>query len=235
MKEDLIEEIWQRAPEVPPMSEQQLLMELEPRAKRGSRALLTQAWCYLILQAGTLLLASLNIATYRADPVMLSVEIGLVVLALVFGAYGVHIHGEIRRLDRRDENLEASLRSRLTFYRSNAKAWMWLAALSLCAFSFALNSFIENVDGHYPINKPLVFILIQVAMVLIAVLALSMTHGPQLHEVRAVLEDLQAQRLDRTLAVDRERERISRWSVLLVVALSIFAALGAWLAWRGMS
>ena len=112
---------------------------------------------------------------------------------------------------------------------------MWLAALSIVGFSFALNSFIDNVDGTYRINKPVVFVGVQVAMLLFLVASFRIAHAPILSELRAALGDLEAQVLDRTQRVEQDLARWKRLRVILVIALTAFLALGAWLAWRGVS
>ena len=133
-----------------------------------------------------------------------------------------------------DETLAAALRRRITFYRTNSTTWMWLAALSLAALGFAINSLIDNVDGTYRINKPLVFVGVQVAMVLFLVASFHVAHEPILGELRAALGDLEDQVLDRTRRVERDQARWKSLRIALVVALAVLLALGAWLAWRGL-
>ena len=230
MNEDLIERIWQEAPEEQPMSQAQLVAVLEPRVARSSRVLQNQVRAFLFLQMVTLLLAGANLFGYRSNPVMLGVEAAIAVGALALAAYGVRLHGEVCRLDRRDETLVASLRHKLTFYRKVATTWMWLTALSVAAFTFALNSLIDNTDGSYVINHPPVFAGVQVAMVLLIFVSFRVAHEPRLREMRAVLSDLEAQILDRTETVDGDLQRLRMWQLALVVLLTALLALGVWVA-----
>jgi len=234
MNDELIKRLWHSQEEEQPMSETALLTALEPRAKRGSRALNHLAWLYLAIQVSTLVLAGANLVVYRSNATMLVVEGGLVLAALGFAAFGVHMHGEVRRLDRRDESLKVGLRQRLSFYRTNTTVWLWLMAFSTAAFSFALNSFIDGTDGHYAINKPLVFVGTNVATVLIVYLSFRMSLDPHLREARAILEDLEAQQLGKTTGLDRELANYRKWWLALVVFLAATAGLGAWLFWRGL-
>ena len=215
------------------MSLGQLTALLEPRVERGSRNLLHLVWTFLAVQMATLILGGANLVGYRSNPVMLAVEAGVVLAALGFAAYGVNLHGKVRRLERMDETLESALRRRLAFFSSYASTWMWIAAFSLVVFTFALNSLIDNADGNYPINKPAVFVGVQVAMVLGLVVSFYLAQEPRSRELRAVLADLEAQVVDRTEAVDRELERGRRWRMLLAILLTAALALGAWVAWRG--
>ena len=104
----------------------------------------------------------------------------------------------------RDEGL---LLAALAFYRSRATVWMWIAAVSLVVFTFALNTLVDNVDGHYAINHPLVFVFVQIAMLLVLAVSFHISHEPRARELRAVLTDLESQLLERTDAVDREQDR----------------------------
>ncbi len=235
MTDDLIERIWREAPEEQPMSQAQLTAVLEPRVARSSRRLNAYVWTFLLVQLATLIMASVNLVGYRSNAIMLGAETGLIVLALAFTAYGVHVHGEIRRLERMDETLETALRRRLAFYSSNASVWMWTAAFSLVTLNLAISTLIDNVDGHFPINNPLLVIGLQIAVVLITVAGFSMTHKPHLTELRAVLSDLEAQVLDRTVAVDDELAQGKRWRIVLVALLAAALALGAWVAWQSYS
>lgn len=229
-KDDLVERIWHGAGEEERMSPEQLVGTLRPRVERGSRVLYTYLWTYLLIQMGTLVLAGANLPGYRSNPVMLGVEGAICLSTLAFAAYGIWLFGEVRRLERMDEPLVVAVRRRLAFYRTSYRAWLWITALSLVMFSFALNTLIDNVDGRYPINHPLVFFGTQVGMLVLVVASFHLAHGPYLGELRAVLADLEAQVLDRTLVVDRDRGRARAWRLVLVAVLLALLALGAWLA-----
>ncbi len=216
------------------MTHEQLTAVLEPRTERSSRVLIAYLGTYLLVQVATLLLAGANMAGYRSNPLMLGVQIGVALAALGFAAHGVWLYGGMRRLQRMDETLAAALRRRIAFYRTNATTWMWLAALSLVALGFALSSLIDNVDGAYQINKPLVFVGVQVVMVLFLVASFRIAHEPFLGELRAVLGDLEDQVLDRTKRLDQDQARWRRWRIALAVVLALLLVLGAWLAWRGV-
>ncbi|MCP3917226.1 MAG: hypothetical protein GY711_16885 [bacterium] len=234
MNDDQIEHLWREAPEEPSMTHEQLTAVLEPRAERNARVLITYVWTYLLVQVTTLLLAGANMAGYRSNPPMLGVQIGMALAALGFAIHGVWLYGGVRRLQQMDVPLAAALRRRVDFYSRNATTWMWCAALSLVVFAFAISSLIDNVDGTYRINKPLVFIGVQVAMVLFLVAGFRIAHEPVLSELRAVLGDLEDQVLDRTKSLDQDQARWRNWRIALVVVLALLLALGAWLAWRGV-
>ena len=216
------------------MTHEQLTAVLEPRAERSSRVLIAYVWTYLLVQVATLLLAGANMAGYRSNPLMLGVQIGVALAALGFAAHGVWLYGCVRRLQRMDETLAAALRRRMAFYSTNSTTWMWLAALSFVALGFALNSLIDNVGGTYRINKPLVFVGVQVAMVLFLVASFRIAHEPILGELRAVVGDLEDQVLDRTKRLDQDQARWRRWRIALAVVLALLLVLGAWLAWRSV-
>jgi len=233
VNDDLIERIWREAPEERTMSHEQLVGVLEPRVERSSRVLHHYVWTYLLLQVATLVLAGANLVGYSSNAAMLAVEAGIGLFALTLVVHGVRLYGKVQRLERLDESLESTLRRRLAFYSSNATTWMWLAAFSLVGFAFALNSLIDNADGNYPINHPLVFFGVQVAMVLVFAASCHVAHEPRMRELRAVLADLEAQVLDRTQEIDAHQGRWKALRTALIVLLAAAMLLGAWLAWRG--
>ncbi len=55
-------------------------------------------------------------------------------------------------------------------------------------------------------------------------------HVPVLRELRAVLEDLEAQFLGRTIALDEQKLKWQRWSYVLILLLTLFLLLGIWRA-----
>lgn len=212
------------------MTHEQLTAVLEPRAARSSRVLMRYVWTYLLVQAATLVLAGANLSGYRSNPLMLGVQIGLALATVGFAAHGVWLYGTVRRLREMDGTLAETLRRRLGFYRTTATGWMWLAALSIVGFSFALITFVDNVDGTYRINKPLVFVAVQIAMFLLLVTSFRVAHGPILSELRAVLGDLEDQVLDRTKRLGQDQVRWRKWWIVLLTALVLMLAWGAWIA-----
>ena len=235
MTDDLIEKIWRDAPAERTLTEEQLQSVIEQRVHSGSRLLHSQVWTYVLIQMVTLLMTGANLVGYRSNSVMLAVQGGLALCALAFGAHAVHLHGEVRRLHRMDETLATALQRRIEFYRSTAPTWMWLAALSLVVFTFALNSLIDNAEGHYAINKPMVFVGLQVAMVLVLVASFRAVHAPHLRRAKAALADLEAQVLDQSESVERELARWKTWHMVLVALLTVLLLLGAWVAWKSGS
>ncbi|MFT7678238.1 MAG: ABC-type Fe3+-siderophore transport system permease subunit [Planctomycetota bacterium] len=230
MNENSIEHIWQTAGEEGALSQEQLIAALQPRAAHAARDLRRQVWSYLLLQLGTLLLVGANLQGYWHNPLMRSIELGVGLAALAFAIHGVRLHGEVQHLDRMDQSFEAALQGRLAFYRSHADTWIWLAALSVVGFTFALNSMVDNVDGSYRINHPAIFAGVQVGMLLALVASFRLAYEPHLRQARAALADLEAQVLDRALHVDDGLKRLSRWKFVLAAVLTTSLVLGAWVA-----
>jgi hypothetical protein len=232
MDDGTIERIWRKAGEERPMSREEIAGLLTPRVRRSARGPNHIVWLFLGVQLAALVLASVNVPAYRANPLMLSVEVGIGVLALACAAFGIHLHGELRALEDPGVSLAETVRRRLAFYRGRWALWPWVAAVSTALLAFALTSLIDNQDGRYPIHKPAVFVGVNVAMVAVVALSVRLVLEPHERELRAVLEDVEAQLLDRTRAVDRERRRWRVLQLVLFVLLAAFAALGAWLALR---
>lgn len=231
---DIIQSLWQETPEGSPMSQDQLTALLEPGVESGSRVLHRYVRTYVLVQLGTLVLGGANLMGYRSNPSMLWIQAAAILAALGFSAYGVHLHGKVRAMELMDDSLEATVRRRLTFYRSHATTWMWLASLSLVTFTFTLNSLVDNTGGEYPINNLPLYLGIQVAMVLTFTVACYLTHEPHLRQLRATLTDLESQVLDESRAVAADQARWKHRRVALTAVLVLLAALGIWLAWRAL-
>lgn len=232
MNDDWIRDVWQHAGEEQEMSKQEIARLLEPRVARGSRALYSWIWLGLGAQLSTLVLAGADLTGYWGNPLMFGVELAICVASLAFAAYSIRLYGELRRIDRLDESLAETVGRQLDFYRRRWTLWVWVTGLSVAMLSFALSTLVDNQSGTFPIHHPYVFVGTQVGMVLFLVVAFRVAQAPQLHELQAVLGDLEAQLLERTAAVDRGRARWRLAWLLLSLLLLAFLALGLWMAVR---
>lgn len=228
--DDLIERLWADRKEEPPMSREQIVKALRPRVGRTTLTLKMMLWTYLVALLATLLLQGVNLAGYRSNPTMMTVQVIVTVLAVGSTAFGIHLMGQMGRLDKMDENLADAVKGRLAFLRGKYEVWMWVCAATLLMLSWALNTMIDNQDGVFRINKPWLVCGLGLVMFFGGYAALKGAHVPVLRELRAVLEDLEAQLLGRTRAVDEFKLRWRRWGYVLVVLLTLLMLLGLWMA-----
>ena len=89
--DDLIERLWANRQEEPPMSREQIVSALRPRVGRTTLTLKSILWTYLAALLATLLLQGVNLAGYRSNPTMLTVQVIVTVLAVGSTAFGIHL------------------------------------------------------------------------------------------------------------------------------------------------
>jgi len=232
--DDLIERLWARREEEPKMTREEIARALRPRLGRSSTFLKFYLWVYLGVLLATLVLQGVNFAGYRTNVTMLTVHALVTAAALGFVAFGIHLVGEVGRLDRMDERLAEAVSRRLAFFRGKYEVWLWACSVSLLLLTWAINTFVDNANGVYRINQPLVFFGTEAVMLFGMYAVIKASHRPVLRELRAVLEDLEAQITGHTEAVDASRARSRWWWLVLVVFLAAMALLGLWMAVRGV-
>lgn len=226
----LIERLWAQGKEEPKMTREEIVRALRPRVAGSTRPLKAYLWLYLGMLLTTLVLQGFNLAGYRSNPTMLAVHGVVVFVSAALALFGIHLYGEVGRLDRVDEKLADAVRIRLRLLRGKYEWWLWASAVSAWMLAWAINTLIDNADGTFRINKPLVFVGTSAAMLLIVYGGSKISLQRVVLELRAVLEDLEEQILDRTAAVDR-KARSLRWQMIaLMVVLLLFGLLGLWLA-----
>jgi len=212
------------------MSREQIANALRPRVGRTTRTLKQYIWLYLAMLLATLVLQGVNLAGYHSNPTMLTVHALVTALAAGSIAFGVHLVGRVGRLDRMDESLTQAVKGRLEFLRGKYEMWLWVCAATVLMLSWAINTLVDNADGVYRINKPWLFVGMMLVMFFGGYAVLKGAHSLVLQELRAVLEDLEAQLLGCTAAVDELKVRWRRGFWVLAVLLTLLALLGLWLA-----
>jgi hypothetical protein len=235
MSEDLIQHLWERGGEGRRLGREEIVSALRPRLARGTRALRLQLWFYLALMLVTLVLGGVNIAAYWHHPTMRAVQIALTLVVAGLACYGIRMLADPGLVDRPADSLLGSVRRRLEFLGPRFELWMWMVAVSVAILAFAISSQVDYSIGGYRINKPLVFVGTNVATLLIVYGGLKLSSHAVVRELRATLEDLQDQLLERTAAVDRWKRGWRLWHVALCAVLVIFLLLGLWLAVRAGS
>jgi len=231
---DLIERLWDKRSEDQVMSRDEIAQALRPRVARGSRTMKVHLWTYVAVLLVTLVVQGVNVAGYWPNATMRALQIALTLGALGRAVFAVHMVGAVWGLDRTDEPLAETVERRLAFLRGKYEVWLWASAASLLLLIWGLNTLVDNAQAEFRINKPLVFCAVQVVAFLLTYGVLKVAHMPVVRVLLAVLEDLEAQIVDRTNAA-RDWERTARrwkWAVLAVCIALL--ALGVWKALHGL-
>jgi hypothetical protein len=183
-------------------------------------------WLWLAILLGTLVLDALNIGGYLGNPVMLMIQIGLALLGVIFGIYGIHLLREIRTMDRADESVMALLKRRWRFYRTKYEIWNFMMAATLVLLTFAVNSYVDNDNGRYRINRVEIFIIFSAIQFAFMYGINKIVQYPIRKEMKIFLSDLEGNVMEgmQTLVVFRKRWRI--WVLIFLIIGIILFVLG---------
>ena len=223
---------WARAGAGPPLSRAEIEGLLRPTARRTGRGLEFLAWTHILMLGATALLALVNLPGYRDNSTMLAVEGALGFVSVAFCGLSVRLLAGLRRIGRPDRPLLETVELRLAFTEQVYGPWLAMATLSPWLFTLALNTLIDNDQGHYRINHPLEFVVVTAVMLGITWASLRFSTVNAVRELRAVLNDLRAQALEATPALGPARRRSRAWLALGVVLLSLGVIFGV-LLWLG--
>jgi hypothetical protein len=193
---------------------------------QGSRQWTSYVYLHLAGLVATAIFGVLNAFGYTNDPSMLVAEIGVTLAAVAMIPFGVHVLGQLGRIDRGDEPVFDALRRRLRFYTTTYEIWMWAAGLTTAMLGFVIATYIDNQGGHYPINKPVFFWGTMVAMVLVVYGAGKLASYPVVREMCDALLDLQEDGTGRIERLPELRRRWARWRLAAAFGLAVLAVLG---------
>lgn len=234
MSKDDLQEIWEKQGSTPAMTKADIQAILQPQAKKNAFGLTALLWTWDSVIAGTLVVEGMNVYGLRANPVMLTIQIVLTLLTLMFLGYGIHLIGEMAALDRTADTLVETVRQRLHFYRTKFEIWLWMVAITLFFLSFAVVTMRHNRDGSGHIDRS-GFDMIDAAVSVIYVLAayslLKLGSYPFVRELKAILSDLEHQITSETDQIRVVRNTWLRW---LVVAGVLGTIVLVWLILRMM-
>jgi hypothetical protein len=227
MDKDIIQELWDKGKSKKvEISLQEIERALRPDVRRQSFALRIWIWIYLVVLLGTLVLDALNIAGYQANPVMLTVQIGLTLPVVLFGIYGSHLLREIHIMDRADDSMIALLLRRRRFYRTKFEIWNFMMAATVVLLTFAVTSHVDNVDGHYRINRVGIFILFSALQFAFMYGVNKLAQYPIRKEMKIFLSDLEGQVMEATKILRGLRKRWRIWIIIFFVIGMILFVLG---------
>ena len=230
MKNDKLQSLWKSHGKGKSMSQAELDRIVRQGMKGGVSGWRFYVATSLLSLVATIILGLVNVAMYRGNPPMLAAELSVILMASLLLVFGVHVFRELQRIAKVDESLMDALRRRLAFVRSKYELWLWAAALTCLLLIFALTTFIDNQNGVYRINQPLVYWGTLAGTLLFIYGAGKLASYAPVREMRDALEDLQAGTTERIEAVPARR-RIVFWlmvaAVLLLTATAILGMLKA--------
>jgi hypothetical protein len=230
MNDEILRLLWTRAGPQAPLSREEVDGIIAGGLRQSFRQWAAYVYIHLAGLVATVVFGVLGAFGYASNPSMLAAEIGVTLVASSLIPFGVHVLRELARIDRGDEPVLEALRHRLRFYTTTYEMWMWATGLTTAMLAFVVATNIDNQDGHYPINDPVVFWGILVGMVVFIYGAAKLASYPVVREMCDALIDLREGTSERLARVPEQRRRWMRWRVAATLALAVLGALGVLVA-----
>ena len=179
---------------------------------------------YWGIQVVNLILISMNLMGYRQNSTMIWVLIGQLCITLPVMVYGIYIFIKNREINNFSENLVSLLQKQLKFFRSYYEIWLVLIAFTTLILIFNVNIMVDNIDGHFRINKVNFFIIVNIAVFLFIYLTQKLASNWRFKALKANLSDLQAGILDQSEKFEKAQKKFM-WIWILIAILLLIAFL----------
>jgi len=224
MNNDPIQSLWNRGKgKEPKMSIPQIESILQKSVKRAWTDLRRLVWFYLAVMASVLVVTGMNIAVYRSNAAWLSVHVALSMIVIGFLGFGVHLIGEMRRLDNLAEGLAVLVRRQLRFFKTQYQVWMGVVTLGIWLLGFAVSLYMYHQDGHYRIHPDLFLAVFVVAQIMITYVIVRVAHYPISRRILAALRDVEAQATEQTRSFEQSQKyRILMYALAVILGVALF-------------
>ena len=231
MEDNNLINIWEQNKHVPENEKFESAMitdYLKPKVSKVSLTFSFNLIIYLLALLASIVMLSMNLYGYRANPVMLTVELGLLFLSLVFLGYGVFIFMKIREINNFSKDLHELLMAKIKFLRFHYEIWLIITAVVVWILTFALSTLVDNQDGIFRINRVGFFIIISVGMLVFIYAVQKISAEVSFHNLKALLTVLETNDMAQTESIERRKRKL-RWiylaAFIILTALLILGVL----------
>ncbi len=199
---------------------------LKPKISKATLSLNFNIFLFMAVQIVTMVLIGIDFYICRSNPIMLKVLIPMSVLSSSFFGYGVFLLSHLHQINLSDLDLVSTIEKKLKTYRIHYEVWMWMMAVSLVFLVFALNVMMDNDQGTYRINHPFIFAGTIFFMLIIIYGGQKITQLVTLRTIKAFLNDLLNEALDRSLRIEEDKKKYRRLLLILMIIFSVLFILG---------
>lgn len=217
MNDELIKAIWKQGKAGDPrMSAQEIESILARSARTGWSELRRMVWFYLGLMGVGVMMIAWDCATYRANPVWVSVMGGMSLLLVGFIAFGLRVLHDMHQLDDTMDSVAGLVQRQLHFFRTRYQFWLAMVAAGIWVLSFAVSLQMYHDAGQYRVTVDGFLMVFSVLQAVIIYGLVRGSHHLFSRRLVAALEDLNAQATEKTDRIERGHRGLK---VLLVVAV----------------
>ena len=221
--------IWEQKKHVPENEKFENTMitnYLKPKLSKVSWTFNFNLITYLLALLASIVMLSMNLYGYRTNPVMLTVESGLLFLSLLFLGYGVFIFMKIREINNFSKTLHELLEAKIKFLRFHYEIWLIITAVVVWILSFALNTLVDNQDGFYRINKVGFFVAVSVAMLVFIYAVQKISTEVSINNLKAFLADLKTSDVNQTENFEQKKRKLRWIYIAAFILLTLILILG---------
>jgi len=207
------------------ITENMIEQYLKPRIKKSSIPFLFNLVYYFVIQVATIGLLVANIMGYSSNPTMLSALIPMLILSVGFLVFGYFSFLKFRAISNYAENLVHLLKEQLKFIRIQYETLLVIFSFSVIILIFALGALVDNQDGTFRINNPLLYAEISSGIFLFTYGMLKLSGFLSTRPLKIFLSDLQNSVLEGTRQLEQRKKRyywIGIVLILICIALLIF-------------
>lgn len=194
---------------------------LKPKVGKSTLNLNLNILVYMAAQLAAMVLTGFDLYIYRSNPVMLTVLIPMLILCSSFFGYGVFLLSYIRQVNRGDFDLINAINRKLKVYRKHYEAWMWIGAVSSLLLILALNTLIDNDQGTYRINRPVIFTVTCLLVILFIYGVQKISQFFAIRQIRVYLADLQNDVLEGSCRLEETKRLKLIIFIVLFIILTI--------------
>jgi len=199
---------------------------LRPRISKAALSLNFNILVYMAAQLAAMVLIGFDLYGYRSNPFMLKVLIPMFIACSSFFGYGVFLLSYIWQINHSDFDLVTAINRKLKVYRRHYEAWMWMGAVSTLFLIFALNTWVDNDQGTYRINRPVFFAVVSFFVLLFIYGIQKIAQLKVVREIRIYLSDIQNEALEGSHQIEQAKRKYMVVCVILAIIFTLLFILG---------
>jgi hypothetical protein len=199
---------------------------LKPKISKATFSLNYNIVAYMAAQLAAMVLIGLDLYGYRSNPVMLKALIPMFIACSSFFGYGVFLLSHIWQINHSDFDLVTAINKKIKVYRRHYEAWMWIGAVSTLFLIFALNTWVDNDQGTYRINRPVFFAVVSFSVLIFIYGIQKIAQLKVVREIKIYLSDIQNEVMEGSHQIEQAKRKYMVVCVILAIIFTIFFILG---------
>lgn len=230
MENQKLHSLWQKGQQQFSRHQNLSKMEIEayikPKVKKSSLGIKFNLSFYTIMAIAAFIILAINSIYFITQPIILLFNLTGMIISAFLVYYGWFSYKRFRETESGTEDLSSELRKKIDFYSRIYERWMWFIPTITLVLIFALNTLVDHENGTFKINKPLLFIGINIFIFTGIYLINKVSQRHWLREIKDYLNDLDSQLLEGTLKMESRKKKFAWLLLLIFVILTAFLILG---------